>query len=440
MNNLVATRVNPDYYYNDKRIDDDLIYDSDDDNIDENNKDIIELGIKLQVKQKYLVLSSLDRDWYNSASDINPFNYKAKIGTGNDDDINIYTMNIIKNIVSIAITKLLLPNKKMIIAYSNQIEYISHHPYIMVDINHGSNTNDGTNININNAVGILNTITPTNKLFSEVNYLEYKNINGATKNYYNNPISNLSTLDIKIKTELNQDPTTVTDVLSIDTIYSSGSNLSEVLNIKTSTYFNNQYQISDIIKIQQYVYRETDTYTEGVNFNDYINQDTGHKIIGLKNSGYAYFTVTQSGTSITQTGSGNTDFNDRAFASGDTDKIIVYADGTTAVATYSSGTVLTSSITHTITSAAKIYLKSTTVVSNYNNIIQIGIPHSISTSTGAIVEDSWWGSLKTKSSTEDDSSSSGDTGGKLINTYLQTHLFINIGYLDHENIVSSQVV
>lgn len=438
MNNLVATRVNPDYYYNDKRLDDDLIYDDDD--IDENNKDIIELGTKLQVKQKYLVLSSLDRDWYNSASDINPFNYKAKIGTGNDDDINIYTMNIIKNIVSIAITKLLLPNKKMIIAYSNQIEYISHHPYIMVDINHGSNTNDGTNININNAVGILNTITPTNKLFSEVNYLEYKNINGATKNYYNNPISNLSTLDIKIKTELNQDPTTIIDVLSIDTIYSSGSNLTEVLNIKTSTYFNNQFQISDIIKIQQYVYRETETYTEGVNFNDYINQETGHKIIGLKNSGYAYFTITQSGTSITQTGAGNTDFNDRAFASGDTDKIIVYADGTTAVATYSSGTVLTSSITHTITSSAKIYLKSTTAVSNYNNIIQIGIPHSISTSTGAIVEDSWWSSLKTKSSTEDDSSSSGDTGGKLINTYLQTHLFINIGYLDHENIVSSQVV
>ena len=177
MNNFVATRVNPDYYYNDKRIDDDLIYDGDenDNDLNENNKDIIELGTKLQVKQKYLVLSSLDRDWYNSASDINPFNYKAKIGTGNDDDINIYTMNIIKNIVSIAITKLLLPNKKMIIAYSNQIEYISHHPYIMVDINHGSNTNDGTNININNAVGILNTITPTNKLFSEVNYLEYKN-------------------------------------------------------------------------------------------------------------------------------------------------------------------------------------------------------------------------------------------------------------------------
>ena len=441
MNNLISTRVNPDYYYNDKRIDDDLIYnDENDDNIDENYKDIIEVGTPLQTKNKYLVLSSLDRDWYNSSADTNPFNYKAKIGTNNDNDVNIYTLNIIKNIVSLGIIKLLLPNKKMIIGYSNQVEFISHHPYIMVDINHGINTNDGTNSNINNAIGILNTITPTNKLFSEVNYLEYKNINGATKNYYNNPISNLSTLDIKIKTELNQNPTNVNDVLSIDTIYSSGLNLTEVVNIKTSMYFNNQFQISDIIKIQNYVYRETDTYTEGVNFNDYINQETGHKIIGLKNSGYTYFTITQSGTSITQTGAGNTDFNDRAFASGDTDKIIVYADGTTAIATYSSGTVLTSSITHTIPSSTKIYLKSITAVSHYNNIIQIGIPHSISSSTGAIVEDSWWGSLKTKSSTEDDSSSSGDTGGKLINTYLQTHIFINIGYLDHENIVSSQVV
>jgi len=441
MNNLVPTRVNTDYYYNDKRLDHEIIYeDGENGENGEDSNEIIGLDNKLQVKQKYIVLSSFDRDWYNCSSDINPFNYKAKIGINTDNDINIYTMNIIKNIVSIGIIKLLLPNKKMLIEYSNKSEYISHHPYIMVDINHGNNTNDGTNSNINNAIGILNTVTPTNKLFSEVNYLEYKNTNGSIKNYYNNPISNISILDIKIKTELNQDPTTIADVLSIDTIYSSGSNLTEVLNIKTSTYFNNQFQISDIIKIQQYVYRETDTYTEGVNFNDYINQETGHKIIGLKNSSNSYFTITQSGTTITQTGSGDTDFNDRAFASGDTDKIIVYEDGTTAIATYSSGTILTSSITHTITSASKIYLKSTTAVSNYNNIIQIGIPHTISTSTGAIVEDSWWTSLKSKSSTEDDSSSSGDTGGKLINTYLQTHLFINIGYLEHENIISSQLV
>tara|TARA_B110000967_G_C18823557_1_gene530062 strand:+ start:107 stop:1441 length:1335 start_codon:yes stop_codon:yes gene_type:complete len=444
MNNLVSTRVNTDYYYNDKRLDDDIIYEDIENGEDienyEDSNELIGLGNKLQVKQKYIVLSSFDRDWYNCPSSINPFNYKAKIGINTDNDINIYTMNIIKNIVSVGIIKLLLPNKKMLIEYSNKSEYISHHPYIMVDINHGNNTNDGTNSNINNAIGILNTITPTNKLFSEVNYLEYKNTNGSVKNYYNNPISNISILDIKIKTELNEDPIDINDVLSINTIYSSGLNLTEVLNIKTSTYFNNQFQISDIIKIQQYVYRETDTYSEGSNFNNYINKNTGHKIIGLKNSNNSYFTITQSGNTITQTGSGNTDFNDRAFTSDDTDKIIVYEDGTTSVATYSSGTELTASITHTLPSAVTIYLKSSSTVSHYNNIIQIGIPHTISTNTCSIVEDSWWTSLKSKSSTEDDSSSSDDSGGKLINTYLQTHLFINIGYLEHENIISSQLI
>jgi len=435
MNNLVSTRINPDYYYNDKRINDNLILEDE----GEEENDILPIDRKLIVKQRYIVLSSLDRDWYNLDSSVTPFNYTAKLGMNNENDVNIFTLNNVKNVVSIAITKLLLPNKKLYVDYSSIQDSLSYKPYILIDINHGDYTNEGTNSTVNNAIAVMNPATPVSRTFCELNYLEYKNINGAVKNYYNNPVSNLSILNVKMETQLEQYPFDINDVLAIDSIYSSGTELTEKINIRTTTYFSNQYQTGDIIKVKNYVYRD-DSYDEATDFNSYINRDKGHKIINIKNSNFAYFTITQSGTTITQQGSGNTDFNDRAFASGDTDKIIVYADGTTAIATYSSGTAITSNITKTITSAEKIYLKSATEVQHYNNILVISIPHTISTSTGGIVEDSWWTSLKSKSSTEDDSAAYGDSGGKLINTFLQSHLFINIGYLDHENVVSSQLV
>lgn len=435
MNNLEPTRVNPDYYYNNKRINDNLIFEKEDNN--EETIDMLSLENKFIVKQRYIVLSSIDRDWYNLDSSVTPFNYTAKLGIANNDEVNLSTSNTVKNVISLGVTKLLLPNKKLYIDYSLIQDNLSYKPYILIDINEGDYTNEGTNRTVNNAIAIMNTLTPISRTFSELNYLEYKNINGAVKKYYNNPVSNLSILNIKMKTQLNQSPIELNDVLSIETIYSSGTNLNENLNIKTTTFFNNQYQTGDIIKVKNYVYRD-DGYSEANNFNSYINREKGHKIIGIKNSSFDYFTITQSGTTITQHNNGSTDFNDRLFIEGDTDKIVVYSDGSSATVTYNNGTVITSSITKTITSPEKIYLKSITQVKHYNNILIISIPHTISNSTGEIVVDSFWNSLKGKSDTEDIDSS--DSGGKLINTFLQSHLFLTIGYLDYENVVSSQLI
>ena len=438
MNNLIPTRVNPDYYYHEKHINDDIIFSNEEQDLQNEGKKVIES------KKKFIVLSSLDRDWYNNATDINPFNYVAKIGnylnnTGNND---LFTMNTIKNIKSIEIVKMILPNKKIIIDYSNKERATSFEPYILVSLNQNNSTNDGTSDIINKASGVMCVITPISKAFSEVNYLEYKNINGAFKNYYNNPISNLSQLEVEIKTQLNQNPFPVNDVLDISTIYSSGSNLNEVLNIKSSTFFDDQYQVGDIIKIQNYVYRDTNTYpNESTSFNNFINRESGHKVIDVKNSNFAYFTITQSGTTITQSGLGNTDLNDRAFINGDANKVIVYEDGTRGiVASYSSGGVIVSNLSKTISSPQRIFLTSTTEVGHFNNTLVISIPHSVSTTDGTLSVDELWTNLKVKSDTEDDSSASGDSGGKLINTYLQSYLFINVNYLEYENVVSSQVI
>lgn len=439
MDNLIPTRVNPDYYYHEKHINDDIIFSKE---LEENTENNVEK--KIENKKKFIVLSSLDRDWYNNSTDINPFNYVAKIGNyindgGNND---LFTMNTIKNIKSIEIVKMILPNKNIIIDYSNKENAISFEPFILVSLNQNNSTNDGTSDIINKASGVMCVITPISKSFSEVNYLEYKNINGAFKNYYNNPISNLSQLEVEIKTQLNQNPFPVCDVLDISTIYSSGSGLNEVLNIKTNKFFDDQYQVSDIIKIKNYVYRDTNTYpNESSSFNNFINRESGHKVIDVKNSNFAYFTITQSGTTITQSGLGNTNLNDRAFINGDANKVIVYEDGTRGiVASYSSGGVIVSNLSKTISSPQRIFLTSTSEVGHFNNTLVISIPHSISTTDGTLSVDELWTNLKVKSDTEDDSSASGDSGGKLINTYLQSYLFINVNYLEYENVVSSQVI
>ena len=283
MNNIVSTRINPDYYYNDKRINDERILNDDesDDDVGAINN-MLSLEKKFIVKQRYIVLSSLDRDWYNLSSSITPFNYTAKLGFNNDNEVNIFTSNTIKNVVSLTATKLLLPNKKLFVDYSLLQDSLSYKPYILIDINEGDYTNEGTNSTVNNAIAIMNSATPISRTFSELNYLEYKNINGAVKNYYNNPVSNLSILNIQMKTQLNQFPFEINDVLSIDTIYSSGTNLNEKLNIRTTTFFSNQYQTGDIIKVKNYVYRD-DGYNEANDFNSYINREKGHKIINIKN-------------------------------------------------------------------------------------------------------------------------------------------------------------
>tara|TARA_B110000967_G_C18881293_1_gene561226 strand:+ start:31 stop:1479 length:1449 start_codon:yes stop_codon:yes gene_type:complete len=64
------------------------------------------------------------------------------------------------------------------------------------------------------------------------------------------------------------------------------------------------------------------------------------------------FTMTQSGTTITQSGTNPRDFHN----SNDTSKTITYKDGTTATATYASATTITSSRSVTIGTAEEIYL------------------------------------------------------------------------------------
>ena len=334
-------------------------------NIIKNKYDILEKKNLLNIRKKvFIAISSLDRDWYNLSE--TPFIFKVKFNDlGNSTYTNI--TNNIKNIVSIKLEKSIIPNKNLNITYTSTSNTLDNYPFIIVDVGDINDVIYGSNDNLSSSLAVMSAITPILKASSENRYLEFKNLNNSIKEYYDNPIASLSDLEIKIKNHQGNNLTDIQDVLTIDTIYNSGSDTSEFLKIKTTTYFGSEYQVGDIIIIKKYVYRETDTYSEATNFNNFINRTEGHKIISLTSS---------SGSSL----------------------------------------------------------------SHYNNLISISIPHSVSTSTGELVLDNWYTSLKTKSATDDDSSSSGDTEGKLINTNLQTNLFINIEYLEKNNLIKSELI
>ena len=323
-------------------------------------------------KKKYLVISSLDRDWYNLNE--TSYNYKVKF---NDIENSKFTniQNKLKNIVSIKLEKTILPNKNINITYTSNTLTLDNNPFIIVEVGNVDDVIYGSNDIFNNCLAIMNSLTPILKASSENRYLEFKNLNHSIKEYYENPISNLPNFDIKIKNQQGNDLTNIQDVLTIDNIYANDNNdsssVTDFLLIKTTTYFGSEYQVGDVIIIKNYIFRDTDTFkTNSEKFNNFINRQEGHTIVALSST---------SGSSL----------------------------------------------------------------SHYNNQISISIPDIISLVTGELSVESWYGDSVgslIEATSIDNTSSTGDTGGKLINTNLQTNLFINVEYLEKNNLIKSELV
>lgn len=314
-------------------------------------------------KKTFIVISSLDRDWFNLSE--TPFDFTVRFNDVENSNYTNISTNI-KNVTNIKLEKLILSNKNVNINYTTNQITLDNYPFILVKVDKINNTIYGSNDNLNNCLGIMNSSVPILKNYSGHRFLEFKNINNCFKDFYNNPIANLSSLNFKIQNQLGKNLVDIQDVLNIHTIYNSGSGTSEILNIKTTNYFGSEYEVGDMIFIKNYVYRETDTISSATNFNNFINRLEGHKIIAVSSS-------------------------------------------------------------------------SVSSLSHFNNIMSISIPHTISKTNGELTLESWYTDLKTKSST-DDSSSSEDNGGKLINLNLQTNLFVNIEYLEKDNLIKSELV
>lgn len=242
---------------------------------------------KINLKNISLIVSSLDRDWYNR-TDETPFNFDVKLDGGLQ---NNYLMVDIapKNVLGININRMILPNRKTDIGYYGTIQETFNYPYLLINVNDLDYINYGTNDQIDRSLGVMIPSIPIPKIYDEINFMEMKNISGNYGKEYVNPLASLSRLDINITNQLGQTPKSYTDVLDVKCIVYNepvSSNVAtEYLVIQTNTYFPKlEYKNGDTLKFNNYVYRDTGTYSESIDMNNFINRDAGHKIIGISTS------------------------------------------------------------------------------------------------------------------------------------------------------------
>jgi hypothetical protein len=272
------------------------------------------------------------------------------------------------NIISIGVFKLLFSARSLDVGYSSTTASPENIPYLMVNVNNIDYVQYGTNKLIDNSIGLMVPYIPIPLSFANNYFVEYRNMLGNSKDFYNNPIANISRMTINIA-NINGFPVNpiLGDVLEVYSIYYKITTpmdySTEYLVVQTSTYFSSlQYKPGDNLLFKNYVYRDTGIYSECDTFNTFINHPNGHTIVAIDKT-----------------------------------------DPTT-------------------------YL---------NNIIIICAPSIISTVTGNVQNLQWYSDLKMKTM---GTIPVADNSGKLINCALQTQIAFNIKYLEKSTNFMSELL
>lgn len=195
-----------------------------------------------------------------------------------------------KNIISIGVSKLMLSSRNLRIGYSTNLVSSENNAMILVLVDNIDYATYGTNKLIDNSLGLMTPYLPIPTSLANNFFVEYKNLLGNAKEYYQNPLASISRLSINITTPLGGpfDPELV-DVLDVFSIYymigTPGDASTEFLVIQTKQYFSaSGFQTGDSLQFRNYVYRDTGVYSEAGIFNEFINRETGHLICGVGKS------------------------------------------------------------------------------------------------------------------------------------------------------------
>lgn len=242
---------------------------------------------KIVIRDINITVSSLDRNWYNR-TDETPYKFNVKLGGGVQDQYLVSSYEP-KNVVSVGVDKMIVSNRNIDISYSNVAAEFTRYPYLLLNVENIDYTTYGTNTKLEKSLGLMTPLITLPKSLAESNHVEFKNTLGSSKQYYHNPLASLPKLDISVTTPLGDNPNNINDVLEIKSIFYQTTDVSntsaEYLVIQTNTwFFPKQYQTGDIVKFDNYVYRDTSLYAEAYSFNTFINRNIGHQIIGYSTS------------------------------------------------------------------------------------------------------------------------------------------------------------
>ena len=257
---------------------------------------------KVIIKDINVLVSSLDRDWFNR-DDETIYNFQVHLGTNyNNTDFTRETdaqgnlikeifssenfLNVkykFKNVVSVGLERLIVDNRKFNIEYTDVNRDFADYPYLSVSVDNLDSLVYGTNETSSKALGIMVAKTPIMvSSLGGCSHYEFTNIISNPKQFYNNPLASLNKLNINIKNPTGQAPNTIKDVLTVSNCGFNGNN-KDFITIQTSTnFYEEEFKEGDVIQFKNFVFNSSQNNIS--QFNEFINRKEGHRIINTDNA------------------------------------------------------------------------------------------------------------------------------------------------------------
>jgi len=267
--------------------------------------------VKYEINKIQVLVDTTNRDWINSYKSVFDFQvrfnasetsvedirttYLKHVTNEHGTDVTIYderseiktyqgsnALSIpisIKNIKSLYLEKMLIPNRKVYLEEGNYVNLLDF-PLLSIHIDEFSNVVYGSNSNLNNSFANMTALssiyigTPTLQKF-----IELKNITRLPKVFKPVPLNTLNTLTIKIKDNMGNQLKFRNEQLEIEKIeYENSSSDPAVsknfLKITTKTYFSRlDYLEGDII-----IFKNIKLDTINSTLINYLERESGHKI------------------------------------------------------------------------------------------------------------------------------------------------------------------
>lgn len=228
--------------------------------------DMVVDGEQVIIRNSYIIVSSLDRDWYSGSSGSeSPYKFSVLLGGSGDTwnsmplyqnsptvpatqqqallgirgspniagwysttgqfflpydpsqplGLQVDSETIIfkgtqfmainhtpKNIISIGVSKLVVSSRNLESGYSTITVNPENQPYLLVSVDNVDKVQLGTNKLIDNAVGVMVPYLPIPTSLASNYFVEYKSLLGNAKEFFNNPIASIPRMVINITTAI----------------------------------------------------------------------------------------------------------------------------------------------------------------------------------------------------------------------------------------------
>ena len=203
--------------------------------------------------------------------------------------------NSFKNIVSLELMGAMMPSVQRQVSYHPTLrENTIDETYYTMEIDEIKDVMNGSSRDLNNTFAVL---IPFIRVYDIINAssktVEYKVGGLWSKRFSPAPLSSLTNLSIQMKKPSGDLLKNLNDTLDIKFVYHYQENMADsrtdVLIIQTTQYFSeNEYKATDTIIIKNYKHYNSTT-PESQDFNDFMNQQKGHKILASSSSDTSKF-------------------------------------------------------------------------------------------------------------------------------------------------------